>query len=54
MFSAPPASAIWPSPSRSISAAVTIAWKPEPHKRLTTKAGVSMGMPTLSPIWRGK
>src|SRR5699024_11236543 len=45
LFSAPPVKATRPSPNINDWAAETIACKPEPHKRLTDKAGRSTGRP---------
>jgi len=52
MFSEPTARTALASPRRICSAAVTTAWKPEPQRRLSVSAGVSMGSPALRPTWR--
>ena len=52
MFSMPPATARRDSPRRIIWAAETTDWIPDPHRRLTVRAGTSTGMPALSPTWR--
>ncbi len=52
MFSEPAASTHLASPMRTCSAAVMTAWKPEPQRRFTVSAGVSIGRPALSATWR--
>ena len=47
MFSAPPATTTSASPVSIYLAALLIASSPEPHKRLTLTAGVSISNPAL-------
>jgi hypothetical protein len=47
MFSVPPTSTSSASPSRMSCAPLTIAWKPEPHRRFTVSAGTGTGTPLL-------
>ena len=47
MLSAPPPIAIWASPSMMLCAADTMACSPEPHRRLTLKAGVLCDKPAF-------
>lgn len=54
MDSVPPASTHSAPPVSIISAAVTKAWNPEPHSRLTPSAGTGTGTPVRSPTWRGR
>ena len=54
MFSVPPASTTFASPVRICSAALTTAWKPEPHRRFTVSAGTRCGTPAFSPTWRAQ
>src|SRR4051812_32233531 len=54
MDSVPPARTTRDSPSRTCCAAWMTASKPEPHKRLTVSAGVSIGSPARSPMWRAR
>ena len=42
------------SPRRSCWAPWTIASNPEPQRRLTVRAGVVMGSPAFSPMWRAQ
>ena len=50
--SAPPASVTSASPVWIAWQALTSAWTPVPHRRLTVKAGVSFGMPAFMPTTR--
>ncbi len=52
MFSIPPTRQSEASPVRIIWAPETIDWIPEPQRRLTVKAGTSLGTPALSATWR--
>ena len=52
--SAPPATATSASPVWIICAAVTIACRPLPHRRLTVSAGDSFGIPALIPTTRAR
>ena len=52
MFSMPPATVTFASPRRRSCAALTIAWMPLPHSRLTVSAGTGTGMPALRATWR--
>ena len=52
MFSMPPASTVSASPSWINCEPVITAWMPEPHRRFTVNAGISIGTPALSPTWR--
>ena len=52
MDSAPPASTTSASPTWMAWAAETIACTPVPHRRLTVKAGASLGTPALMPTTR--
>jgi hypothetical protein len=52
MFSIPPASTISASPSSSRCAACDTASIPDPHKRFTVTAGVSVFSPAFNPTWR--
>ena len=51
-FSPPPASAIREWPLRICSAAVMMAWAPDPHARETLSPQLSTGMPACSAITR--
>ncbi len=52
MLSAPPATAVWTSPSMMCCAAETIACNPEPHRRFTVRAGVPTGTPASTAATR--
>src|SRR5258706_6880149 len=52
MFSMPPATATSTPPSMISCAAETIAWAPEPHTRLTVRAGTVTGRPPRTAAWR--
>ena len=54
MLSAPAPTAISASPSMMVCAAETMACRPEPHRRLTLKAGVSLAMPALMAATRDR
>jgi len=52
MDSSPPATAIAASPVRSWSAAIMMAFMPEPHILLMVVAGMFTGMPAPIAAWR--
>jgi len=52
MFSIPPASTMFASPSSNRCAACAIASIPDPHNRFTVTAGVSIFNPAFNPTCR--
>ena len=54
MFSAPPPMATAASPSKMLWLALMMACRPEPHRRLTLKAGVPSAQPPLMAATRDK